>query len=60
MWKVLLTLMENEKYALLLLRLQLVHLYSRLNMGVDLIDLKYLYRPVIVASYFILGISCRG
>lgn len=52
--------MENEKYALLLLRLQLVHLYSRLNMGVDLIDLKYLYRPVIVASYFILGISCRG
>lgn len=52
--------MENEKYALLLLRLKLVHLYSRVNMGVDLIDLKYLYRPVIVASYFIFGISCRG
>lgn len=58
--KVLLTVIENEIHALLFLLLQRVHQYSRLNTGVDLIDLKYLYRPGIIASHIILGISCRG
>lgn len=54
MWKVFLTLMETEKYAWLFLPLHFLHQYERLHVGLELINVKYLYRPVLIACQHIL------